>query len=216
MPIFLPDPTNKLNTFKSNKRGALGRIQRTISHKHQNKHATQPKWHNTYEHHSSHSTEVLLTKEGVGEAVPHAPPVSYEPPSLRAGREAERSPQYAHQEVAYGNVNEKQVDGRPQHLIAAEEHEHQQVVRKSESADEAQAHSHDKVPCRSEGGPVWAAPQVFFPGSGRQSAFEPRAAAQAHVRHDHRSSVLRRWHTGRRRATNIVLTCLFFLNAKRI
>lgn len=113
--------------------------------------------HNTYGHYTTHSA-VLLTKEGVGEAVPHAPPVSNEPPSLRAGREAERSPQYAHQQVADGNVHQKQVDGRPQHLVAAEQHEHQQVVRKSESADEAQAHSHDKVPCRSEGGPVWAAP----------------------------------------------------------
>lgn len=96
----------------------------------------------------------LLTKEGVGEAIPHASAFSYEPPSLRAGREAERSPQYAHQQVADGNVDQEQVDGRPQNLVAAEQHEHQQVVHKSESADKAQTHCHDQVPCRGEGGPV--------------------------------------------------------------
>lgn len=99
-------------------------------------------------------TLFLLTKQGVGEAVPHAAHFSYEPPSLRAGREAERSPQYAHQQVADGNVNQEQVDGRAQHLVAAEEHEHQQVVQKSESADEAEAHGHHQVPRRGEGGPV--------------------------------------------------------------
>lgn len=104
-------------------------------------------------HHPVHSA-FLLTKESVGEAVPHAPAVPYEPPSLRTGGEAERSPEYAHQQVADGNVNQEQVDGRPQHLEAAEKHEHQQVVRKSESADETQTHSHDEVPCRGEGGPV--------------------------------------------------------------
>lgn len=133
----------------------------------------------------------LLTKEGIGEAVPHASALSYEPPSLRAGREAERSPQHAHQQVADGNVHQEQVDGRPQHLVAAEEHEHQQVVHKSEGADEAQAHSHHQVARRSEGAPVWAALQLPFPGSGAQSAVDPRAAAQAHVGHDHRAALIR-------------------------
>lgn len=96
----------------------------------------------------------VLTEEGVGEAVPHASAFSYEPASLRAGREAERSPQYAHQQVADGNVNQEQVDGRPQHLVAAEQHEHYQVVEKPKSSDESQAHSDDQVPCRGEGGPV--------------------------------------------------------------
>ncbi len=137
--------------------------------------------------------------------------MSYEPPSLRAGREAERSPQYAHQQVADGNVNQEQVDGRPQYLVAAEEHEHQQVVHKSESADEAQAHSHDQVSCRGEGGPVWASPQVPFPGSGTQSAVDPCAAAQAHVGHDHRSPVSRRWHTGRPLCTERQLICRLHL-----
>lgn len=129
----------------------------------------------------------VLTTERVGEAVPHAAPFPYEPPSLRAGREAERSPQYAHQQVADGNVHQEQVDGRPQHLVAAEKNKHQQVVNKSESADKAQAHSHYQVPSRGESGPVWSAPQVPFPGSGTQSAVEIRAAAQAHVGHDHGS-----------------------------
>lgn len=96
----------------------------------------------------------VLTEEGVGEAVPHASAFSYEPASLRAGREAERSPQYAHQQVADGNVNQEQVDGRPQHLVAAEQHEHHQVVEKPKNSDESQARSDDQVPCRGEGGPV--------------------------------------------------------------
>lgn len=73
-------------------------------------------------------SSLLLTEEGVGEAVPHASALADEPASLRAGREAERSPQYAHQQVADGNVHQEQVNGRAQHLVAAEEHEHEQVV----------------------------------------------------------------------------------------
>lgn len=88
-------------------------------------------------HHIIQCRMILLTKEGVCEAVPHASSFPYEPPSLRARREAERSPQYAHQQVADGNVNQEQVDRRPQHLVAAEEQKHQQVVQESESADEA-------------------------------------------------------------------------------
>lgn len=133
------------------------------------------------------SPAFVLTAEGVGETVPNAAPFSDEPPSLRAGREAERSPQHAHEQVADGNVNQQQVDGRPQHLVTAEEHEHKQVVDQSESTDEAEAHGHDQVSCRAEGGPVWTAPQVPFPGSGAQSAVELRTAAQAHVGHQHGS-----------------------------
>lgn len=61
----------------------------------------------------SQISPLVLTKQGVGEAVPHAALFSYEPASLRAGREAERGAQYAHQQVADGNVNQEQVDGRP-------------------------------------------------------------------------------------------------------
>ncbi|KAF3858641.1 hypothetical protein F7725_011842 [Dissostichus mawsoni] len=128
----------------------------------------------------------LCVQNGVCEAVPHASSFPYEPPSLRAGGEAERSPQHANQQVADGNVNQEQVDGRPQHLVAAEENEHQQVVEQSESADEAQAHSHHQVPCRTQGGPVGASPLVPVPDRGTQRAVCSRAAAQAHVGHDHR------------------------------
>lgn len=163
----------------------------------------------------THIFAFLLTEERVCESVPHAASLSNEPPSLRAGREAERSPQYAHQQVADGNVNQQQVDGRPQHLVAAEENEHQKVVQKSERADETQAHGHHHIPRRGEGGPVRATPQVPFPGSGTQSAVDPRAAAQAHVGYDHRSPVSRWWHTGRPRCTERRLMCrwhLFFFS----
>lgn len=160
---------------------------------------------------NGHRYAFLLTKQGVCEAVPHASSFPNEPPSLRAGGEAERSPQHANQQVADGNVNQEQVDGRPQHLVAAEENEHQQVVEQSESADEAQAHSHHQIPCRTQGGPVGASPLVPVPDRGTQRAVCPRAAAQAHVGHDHRGPVSRRRHTGWPHCTERKLMCRWHL-----
>lgn len=45
-----------------------------------------------------------LTKEGIGEPVPHAAPLSDQPPPLQAGSEAERRPEHAQQEVAQVDV----------------------------------------------------------------------------------------------------------------
>lgn len=130
---------------------------------------------------------ILLTAEGVGEAVPNASLFSYEPASLCTGRKAERSPKHAHQQVAYGDVDQQQVNGGPQHLVAAEQNQHQQVVEESERTDEPEAHGNDQVPGRAEGGPERTAPRVPFPGSGAQGAVELRAAAQAGVGHEHGS-----------------------------
>lgn len=88
----------------------------------------------------------LLTAKGVGKAVPHAALLSYEPASLRAGSKAERSPEDAHQQVADGDVDEQQINGGAQHLVAAEQNQHQKVVQQSERTDEAEAHGHDEVP----------------------------------------------------------------------
>lgn len=128
---------------------------------------------------------ISLTAEGVGEAVPHASLRSDEPASLRAGRKAERSPEHAHQQVADGDVDQQQVDGGAQHLVAAEQDQHQQVAEESERSDEAEAHGHDQVPRRAEGGPERTAPRLPFPGSGAQGAVELRAAAEARVGREH-------------------------------
>lgn len=55
-----------------------------------------------------------LTKEGVGEPVPLAAVLAYEPSAVQAGGEAEGGPEHAHEEVAHADVQQDQINRRPE------------------------------------------------------------------------------------------------------
>lgn len=93
----------------------------------------------------------ILTQTWVNEPIPNAPSASDQPPPLGAGCEAERSPQQTNQQVARGDAHQHEIHGRAQSSVPAEQREHQEVTEKPESADEAQAHRHHKVPSRAQG-----------------------------------------------------------------
>lgn len=86
-----------------------------------------------------------LTEARVDEAVPHAATAAVQPAALQAGGEAEGGAARAHQHVADADVEQHHVDGRPQALEAAEQHQHQQVVEEAEHHDGAEAHRHHHV-----------------------------------------------------------------------
>lgn len=62
-----------------------------------------------------------LTQTRVHETVPDAADASDQPPSLRTGREAERRPQDADQQVAEGDADQQQVHGCAQRPIPTEQ-----------------------------------------------------------------------------------------------
>ena len=87
-----------------------------------------------------------LTEAGVDEAVPHAAVAAVQPAAPQAGGEAECGAACADQHVADADVEQQHVDGGPQRLEAAEQHQNQQVVEEAEHHDGAQEHRHHAVP----------------------------------------------------------------------
>lgn len=106
---------------------------------------------------------------------------------MSARREAERRAQHANQEITQANIRQQKVDGGPQHLVAAEEHENQEVVDESESADEAQAHRHEQVASRTEGVIGGGRLQMSLHCTEAQRAVRPPAADHTQVGHNHRN-----------------------------
>lgn len=114
---------------------------------------------------------LLLTKEAVGEAVPHAAGWSNEPSSLSAGSKAEWGSYNAHHQVTHWNVHQQQVDWRAQHFVPAEKYQHQEIVQEAQGSDDAQADCCDQV--------AGGAQVVFWPVSVRALATAAAAAAVA-------------------------------------
>lgn len=55
-----------------------------------------------------------LTKERIGEPVPLAAVLSYEPSSVQTRRETEGSPENTHEYVAQADIQQDEIDGRPE------------------------------------------------------------------------------------------------------
>lgn len=72
-----------------------------------------------------------LTEEGVGEPVPLAPLLPDEPPAVQTGREAEGSPEDADEDVAQADVEQDEVDGRPQGAKLCEDEQDEEVAEDS-------------------------------------------------------------------------------------
>lgn len=107
----------------------------------------------------------LLTKEGIGEPVPHAALLSDQPPPLQAGGEAERRPEHAHQDVAQVDVQQDEIDGRPQGAILDEDEENEGVAEDARHQDNGEEHSHHHVAA-----PAQPAGALGVPGSSAVAA----------------------------------------------
>ena len=88
---------------------------------------------------SSQTTE-RLTEEGVGEPVPPAPRVSDHPPSMDAGGKTKGSPKKAHQDVADADVQQDQVDRRPETLKLCKYNENEKIVEDAENKNKPETH----------------------------------------------------------------------------
>lgn len=91
-----------------------------------------------------------LTQEWIDEAIPHASRAPDEPPALRAGGEAERGAEDAHQQITHWDAHQKIVHGRAQQFVATEQDENERVVEKPESSDEPKAHGDHQVSGRTQ------------------------------------------------------------------
>lgn len=132
-----------------------------------------------------------LTQTRVDESVPNASGASDQPAPLRAGREAERGPEHADQQVAHGDAHQQQVHGRAQSPVPAEQREHQQVAEEAARADRAKAHRHHQVPRGAQGRSGGGARRVLLrvPVTAR--------AAQARVGDDHAARSRQLWSTAK-------------------
>ena len=72
-----------------------------------------------------------LTEKRVGETVPLAPLVSDEPSAVEARRKTEGSSKDTHQHVTHADVEQDEVDGRPQHLEPCEEEKDEEIADES-------------------------------------------------------------------------------------
>lgn len=88
---------------------------------------------------------LLLTKEGIGEPVPHATPLSNQPPPLQAGGKAEGCPKNTHQDVTQVDVQQDEIDGCPQGSILDENEENEGVAKDACHQDDTKEHSHCRV-----------------------------------------------------------------------
>lgn len=69
-----------------------------------------------------------LTEEGVGEPVPLAAVLSNEPPPVQTRCEAERGPENTDEDVAQADVQQYEVDGRPESAKLCKDEQRQEVV----------------------------------------------------------------------------------------
>lgn len=106
---------------------------------------------------------------------------------MSARREAERRAQHANQEITQTNIHQQKVDGGPQNLVTAEEHENQEVVEESESADEAQGHRHEQVAGGTEVAIGGGRLQMFLHCTEAQRAVRPPATDHTQVGRNHRN-----------------------------
>ncbi len=72
-----------------------------------------------------------LTKEGIGEPVPLAAVFSNEPPAVQTRGETEGRPEDAHEDVAHTDVQQDEIDGRPEGAKLCEDKEHEDVAEDS-------------------------------------------------------------------------------------
>lgn len=69
-----------------------------------------------------------LTEQGICEPVPLASVLTDEPPPVQTRREAERRPEDAHEDVAQTDVQQDEVDGRPEGAKLCEDKNDEKVA----------------------------------------------------------------------------------------
>lgn len=69
-----------------------------------------------------------LTEEGIGERVPLAAVLPYQPSPVQARSEAEGRPEDAHEDVAQADVQQNEVDGRPEAAKLREDEKNEEVA----------------------------------------------------------------------------------------
>lgn len=69
-----------------------------------------------------------LTKEGIGEPVPLAAVLSNEPSPVQTRGETEGCPENAHEDVAQTDVQQDEVDGRPEGAKLCEDEKREEVA----------------------------------------------------------------------------------------
>lgn len=74
---------------------------------------------------------MLLTKEGIGEPVPLAAIIPNEPPPVHTGGETEGCPENAHEGVAQTDVQQDEIDGRPEGAKLCEDKKSEEVAEES-------------------------------------------------------------------------------------
>lgn len=72
-----------------------------------------------------------LTKKGIGEPVPLAAVLSDEPSAVQTRSETEWRPEHAHEDVAQADVQQDEVDGRPEGPKLREDEQREQVAEDS-------------------------------------------------------------------------------------
>lgn len=86
-----------------------------------------------------------LTEEGIGEPVPLAAVLSDEPPPVQTRSKTEGCPESADEDVAQTDVQQDQVDGRPERAKLCEDEQREEVVEDPRHQDEAEAYCHQRV-----------------------------------------------------------------------
>lgn len=86
-----------------------------------------------------------LTKQGIGEAVPLTAVLSNEPPPVQARSETKGCPENAHKDVAQADVQQDEVDGRPEAAKLGEYEQSEKVAEDSRHEDEAETYCHHRV-----------------------------------------------------------------------
>lgn len=74
------------------------------------------------------TARVWLTKEGIGEPVPLAAVLSDEPPPVQTRSKTEGSPEKTNEDVAQADVQQDEIDGRPEGAKLRENEQSQEVV----------------------------------------------------------------------------------------
>lgn len=110
-----------------------------------------------------------LTEEGIGEAVPLAAALPEQPPPAHAGGEAQRRPGDAHEDVAHADVQQDEVDGRPEAAELSEDDHSEGVAEDPRHQDEAEEYRHHRVAGAAQ--PAGAGGRVGSEaGAGRRAA----------------------------------------------
>ena len=127
-----------------------------------------------------------LTEEGVGETVPPAPQVPDQPSAVEAGGETKGGPEEAHQHVADADVQQDQVDRRPETMKLRKYHENKKIVEDAENKNKPEANCDHRVSSATQSGRVLyqSVPHFMAAQIGLGAVNGAQIPALAHV-HNH-------------------------------